>query len=114
MAWKFSDIRHFILTSLKAILKGEFLLRANVGRYFIHVIYTFLLFVIIIWISLKTEATMARVEQNRAAITELEIEQSQMVFDLSSASRRSTVESNLERLGSNVAEPEKPAFKIKR
>ena len=54
MAWKLSDIRHFLLNSLKAMLKGEFLLRANVGRYFIHVLYTFFLFVVIIWISLKT------------------------------------------------------------
>jgi len=71
MAWKLSDIRHFLLNSLKAMLKGEFLLRANVGRYFIHVLYTFFLFVVIIWISLKTEATMAKVEKNRTVINEL-------------------------------------------
>lgn len=112
MAWKLSDIRHFLLNSLKAMLKGEFLLRANVGRYFIHVLYTFFLFVVIIWISLKTEATMAKVEKNRTIINELEIEQSQMIFDLASAGRRSTVESNLVRLGSAVTEPGNPAYRI--
>lgn len=60
MTWKFSDLARLLKNSLVAVLKGEFLLRLNVGRYFVHVMYTFLLFGLIIWLSLMTESTMAR------------------------------------------------------
>lgn len=113
MGWKIADIRGFLKNSLVAVLKGEFLLRLNVGRYFIHVLYTFLLLVAAIWISLKTEATMARVEENRNTISELEIEQAQMIYDLSRARRRTTVDSRLEVLGSKVGEAGKPAYELK-
>ena len=46
--WKLADIGLFFKNSFTAVLKGEFLLRLNVGRYFIHIAYTFLLFGLII------------------------------------------------------------------
>ena len=38
--WKLADVGAFFKNSFSAILKGEFLLRLNVGRYFIHIVYT--------------------------------------------------------------------------
>ena len=112
--WKIADIGLFITNSFKAVLKGEFLLRLNIGRYFIHIAYTFLLFGLVIWCSLMIETTMSKVEKNKAVLKELEIVHSQKVFELVGVSRRSSVEQMLGQLGSNVKEAEKPATVVKR
>ena len=112
--WKIADIGLFIKNSFKAVLKGEFLLRLNIGRYFVHIAYTFLLFGLVIWFSLMIETTMSKVEKNKAVLKELEIVHSQKVFELVNVSRRSSVEQMLGQLGSNVKEAEKPATVVKR
>ena len=109
-----ADIRTVLKNSLLAIVKGEFLLRLNIGRYFVHIIYAFLLFAAAIWMSLMIEDTMAEVEKNKEEIQELEITNSQLVFDLARSERRSEVETRLGELGSKVREPEKPATVIGR
>ena len=111
-AWKFSDIGRLLRNSFIAVLKGEFLLRLNVGKYFVHVMYTFLLFAVIIWLSLMTESTMARVEEAKAVLKELEIENSELTYEAAKAERRTTVEARLKALGSEVAEPMKPAVEL--
>ncbi|MCR5841885.1 MAG: hypothetical protein K6G86_07385 [Bacteroidales bacterium] len=112
--WKIADIGLFFKNSFRAMLKGEFLLRLNVGRYFIHIAYTFLLFGLIIWFSLMIETTMSKVEKNKAVLKELEIVHSQKVFEVVNVSRRSSVQEMLERMGSQVTEPDKPAAVVKR
>ena len=112
--WKIADIGMFFKNSIQAILKGEFLLRLNIGRYFIHIAYTFLLFGLIIWFSLMIETTMSKVEKNKAVLKELEIVHSQKVFEVVNVSRRSSVQEMLERMGSQVTEPDKPAAVVKK
>ncbi len=107
--WKLSDIRVLLKNVFTAVMKGEFLLRLNVGRYFIHIIYTFFLFAMVIWISLSIETTMSKVESNKATLKELEIANSQKYYDIAKATGRSTVESRLKELGSEVGEAQKPA-----
>ena len=107
--WKIADIGRFLKNSFVAILKGEFLLRLNVGKYLIHIAYTFFLFGMIIWTSLRIETTMAKVESNKKVLRELEIAHSQKVYDVVNVSRRSTVEQQLIRLGSEVREADAPA-----
>lgn len=111
--WKIADIWTFIKNSFTAILKGEFLLRLNIGRYFVHIVYTFFLFAMVIWLSLMIETSMAKVEKNKAILRELEIQHSQKAFEVVKLSRRSEVESELKRLGSNIGEPQKPATVLK-
>ena len=112
--WKLSDIGLFFKNSIQAILKGEFLLRLNIGRYFVHIAYTFLLFGLVIWFSLMIETTMSKEEKNKAVLKELEIVHSQKVFEVVNVSRRSSVQEMLERMGSQVTEPDKPAAVVKR
>lgn len=112
--WKIADIGLFFTNSFRAVLKGEFLLRLNVGRYFIHIAYTFLLFGLIIWVSLMIETTMSKVEKNKLTLKELEIVHSQKVFEVVNVSRRSSVEQMLGEMGSKVTEAEKPATTVKR
>lgn len=99
----------FIKNSPGAILKGEFLLRLGVSRYFVHILYLFLLFGLVIWISLSIDSTLCKVESNKAVIKELEIVNSQKTFDVVSLRRRSSVREILKNLGSEVSEAEKPA-----
>ena len=37
--WKIQDVGRLLKESVKAILHGQFLLRLNIGRYFIHIVY---------------------------------------------------------------------------
>ena len=111
--WKIQDIGIWLKNSFRAILKGEFLLRLDVGRYFIHIVYTFFLFAMIIWISLMIEGTMNKVERNKATLRELEIIHTQKTFEVVSLSRRATVNSMLQQMGSKVTEPQNPAIVLK-
>ena len=113
MRWKLSDIGTFFKNSFVAVLKGEFLLRLNIGRYFVHIAYTFLLFGLIIWLSLMIETTMAKVEKNKLTLRELEIEHSAKTFEVVSLSRRTTVEEMLKAMGSDVGEPTGPATELR-
>ncbi len=111
--WKIQDVGTWLKNSFRAILKGEFLLRLDVGRYFIHIVYTFFLFAMIIWISLMIESTMNKVERNKAILHEMEIVNTQKTFEVVSLSRRSTVNEMLQKMGSKVSEPQNPATVLK-
>ncbi|MCR5327141.1 MAG: hypothetical protein K6E37_10420 [Bacteroidales bacterium] len=111
--WKIQDLGQGLKNSFRAILKGEFLLRLNVGRYFIHIVYTFFLIAMVIWISLMIESTMTKVERNKAILHELEIVHTQKTFDVVKLTRRSTVNDMLQQMGSKVTEPADPATRLK-
>lgn len=111
--WRIQDLGQGLKNSFRAILKGEFLLRLNVGRYFIHIVYTFFLIAMIIWISLMIESTMTKVERNKAVLRELEIVHTQKVFDVVKLTRRSSVNDMLQEMGSKVTEPVNPATRLK-
>ncbi len=107
--WKIQDLGRGLRNSLKAMLRGEFLLRLNVGKYFVHIVYVFFLFAMVIWISLMIENTMTKVERSKAVLQETEIVHTQKVFDLVSLSKRSSVRQLLEEKGSKLTEPTEPA-----
>ena len=109
--WKISDLGKLLLNSLQAVLKGEFLLRLNIGRYFIHILYTFLLFA---RISLMIDGTLTRVERNKATLEELEITCNQKTYEMVSLCRRSTVEQSLIRMGSELRDREKPVMELQK
>ena len=88
-------------------------MRMNVGKYFVHIVFTFFLMTLVIWISLMIEGTMAKVEKNKKVIENLRIENAQKMYEAESLMRRSTVEANLGRMGSEVKEPEKRATVLK-
>lgn len=90
------------------------MLRFHVNRYFIHIIYTFFLFWVSIWLSLKIEKTLTKVEDNRKTLEDMEIYHAQKTVELVRLGRMSVVQEMLEEKGSDVAVPEKPAERIKR
>lgn len=112
--WKVQDVGRLIKDSLLAILHGQFLLRLNIGRYFIHIIYTFFLFSLLIWFSLRVDTTLTKVETNQKIIKELEIKHSNMEFELRTLNRRTAIDELLQKSGSKVTEPEEPATVLKK
>lgn len=107
--WKISDVGRFLRESLIAIIKGEFLLRLNIGRYFLHIVYIFFLCGMVIWTSLMIDSTLTEVEKNKREIRELEIVHSQKQYELTTLDRRTEVEARLRKMGSAVSGPVKPA-----
>ena len=98
--------------SLVAIWRGEFLLRLRAGRFLAHILYTFLLFGLIIWVSLLIDTSMNTIEKNEKRISELRMEQSILKFEMTRATGRAAVGRRLEKMGSPLREPEKNATLI--
>jgi len=111
--WKFSDVGEWLKNAFLATIKGEFLLRLHVSKYFIHIIYTFFLFFISIWLSLKIEKTLTKVEENRKVLEDMEIYHAQKTVELVSLGRMTTVQEMLGKTGSEVGMPDEPPTRIK-
>ncbi len=111
--WKLADIGLWLKNAFLATIKGEFLLRLHVNKYFIHIIYTFFLFWVSIWLSLKIEKTLTRVEENRKALQDIEIYHAQKTVELAGMGRMSKIEDILRDKGSELTIPNKPADRIK-
>ena len=114
MKWKIQDVGRLLKDCFLAILKGQFLLRLNIGRYFIHIVYVFFLFAMLIWYSLRVDSTLSRIESNKKLLKELEIKHSNMEFELRTLNRRITIDEMLQKSGSKVTETEAPATVLKK
>ena len=111
--FRFRDLWVLVRNSFKAILKGEFILRLNLGRYFIHIASCILLVAMTIWISLMIVSTMTRVQKNRRTLEQQQNEIAALTYKMAKATRRTEVEKKLEEMGSKLREPTKPAKQIK-
>jgi hypothetical protein len=109
-----SQIRQVLTDTLKALFKGEFLLRIGADKYFIHIMYAFLLALVMIWLSLRIDTTLIAVEKNKAVLNELNIEYAEKTGELGKMNRISTVEQQLRDLGSPLEIPRKPAVTVRR
>ena len=111
--WRFADVGSWLTNAFFAAIRGEFLLRLHVSKYFIHIIYTFFLFWVSIWLSLKIEKTLTKVEENRKVLQDVEIYHAQKTVELAGMGRMSKIEDMLKDKGSALGVPQKPADKIK-
>ncbi len=112
--WKVSDISEILRNGFNAIIHGNLLLRLNVGKYFMHIAYTFLLFWILIFESLMAENALGKVERGKEKLHEMEIVLADKTFEAAMSSRRSAVIDKLHELGSRLEEPQAPATVIKK
>ena len=110
--WKISDIGRLLANSLMAILKGEFIMRLKIDKYFPQIAWTFLLFALMILFSLKVDMTLGKVEENKKLLHEYEVTYTQKKYELITLGRRSTVSKALQDAASDVAEPTKPAITL--
>ncbi len=104
---KFKDI-------LKSIISGNILISLGVNRLFPYILYAFLLGWLSIWMSYKMERTMAVAEENRDKLETIRIYHAQKTCEYVGFDRISGVEEMLEKKGSDVKAPTKPADVIKK
>ena len=112
--WKLSDLGVFLGNSFMAIVKGQFLMRLRIDKYFIHIVYVFFLMAMLILISLGVENSQGKVEENKKIIKELQIVWSDKTFEAAGRSSRSAVEKRLKEMGSPLGEPMQNATVIKK
>ena len=108
-----SDIGQLLKNSVKAIFEGEFLLRLRIGRWFVHIVFVFIVIAVTIWISLLIDNTLTKVERGKTVIAEQESVIAMRTYELSSLTRRSAAEKHLKEMGSGLAEPTHPAIELK-
>ena len=99
---------------LKALGKGELLLRLRADKYYVHLLYIFLLAWLTIFISLRIDKTLLKMEQNKKTIEDMEIRNTQKRSALIEIKGISNVMKRLEEQGSTVAIPEESATIIKK
>lgn len=96
---------------IKSFTNGEFLLTIGLDRYIIHVIYTFLLIMLAIWIGIRVEKTFIRVQTNKKELNELKIRNYELNFLIEELNSTALIEQKLEEAGSTLHRPNKPARK---
>ena len=96
----------------RALGKGELLLSIGAHKYYMHILYLFVLAWISILLSLKVDGTLTRVEENKTALKDLEIYHAEKEAELVRLHSASTTAKRLKQLGSDVTLPGQPAIKI--
>lgn len=99
---------------IKAIGKGELLIRLRVHKLLPYILYVFMLSMISIFMSYKAEQTMLKREKNKRRLETLQIFYAQKTCEIVSLDRISTVETLLMGMESELRQPEKPASVIKK
>ncbi len=99
---------------MRSLRNGEFLLKIGADKFYIHIMYLFLLMWLSILLSLKVDKTLSRVGDNKAAIEELRIYHSQKEAQLVKLHSASAAEKRLREMGSPVSIPKEPATIVKR
>lgn len=112
--FSFKSILRAIIEITRSIARGDTLIRMRVDKLFPYILYLFILGWISIWMSLKAESAMHKVETNKATIENLKIEHVGKTYEMVRLTRISTIEEKLKQAGSQVQAPEKPATTIKR
>ena len=98
----------------RALGKGTLLLSMGAHKYYMHILYLFILAWISILLSLKVDGTLTRVEENKVVLHDLEIYRAEKEAELVRLHSASSAEKRLKELGSEVTLPAQPAIKIDR
>ncbi len=103
-----------IKNSFKALRNGEFLLRIRADKYYLHIMYLFLLMWLSILLSLRVDKTLAAAGRNKAEIEQLRILHSQKEAELVRLQSASELDRRLGKMGSKVTMPTEPAKLLKK
>ena len=99
---------------LVAVLRGELLLRMKVDKVFLHIVYLLFIVWTTLFVNLKIEQTMLKVEKNRQEIETLKIYYAQKSCELAAFDRIGKVQEMLQKMGSDVSLPSKPGAVIEK
>lgn len=95
-----------------ASFRGELLMRMGCDKVFAHIVYTFMLFWIMILLNIMVENTLSKVEKNKEVLTEMQIYHTEKMVQLAGMGRITKTGKILESKGSQVTFPQKPAARI--
>lgn len=98
-----------VSTVIKSILSGDILLLLRVDRLLPYILFLFALGWINIFLNYMVEQTMVKVENNKIQLENYRIYHAQKTYEFVKMGRISTVDEMLEKAGSEVSSPEKPA-----
>lgn len=101
-----------VKTVLKSILRGDILLLLRVDRLLPYILVLFVLGWINIFLNYKIEQVMVQVEANKAILEDYRIYHAQKTYQFVKMGRISTVEDMLDKGGSELSAPVKPAETI--
>lgn len=101
-----------VSTVLKSILRGDILLLLRVDRLLPYILVLFVLGWINIFLNYKIEQVMVQVEANKAILEDYRIYHAQKTYQFVKMGRISTVEDMLDKGGSQLTAPAKPAETI--
>ena len=96
----------------KSILNGDILLLHRVDRLLPYILVLFVMGWVNILLNYKIEQTMVKVESNKVILENYKIYHAQKTYEFVRSGRISTVEEMLEKGGSQVKTPVKPAETI--
>ncbi len=111
---KAKNIAVAIKNIIVSIGRADLLIRMKAHKLFPFILYTFFLAWLSIWLSWQAETTMLEVEKNKKTLETLRIQHAQKTGEIVSLDRISTLEKLLEKSGSDVKIPVKPADRIKK
>ena len=98
----------------RSLRNGEFLLRIRADKYYVHIMYLFLLMWVTILLSLQVDKTLARVGDNEETLKTLRIHHAEKEAALVKLRSASAAEIRLHELGSAITMPNEPASVIKK
>ena len=101
-----------IKTVIKSIFSGDILMLLRVDRLLPYILFLFVLGWINIFLNYKIERTLVEVENNKVLLENYKIYHAQKTYQFVKMGRISTIEDMLEKGGSKVGTPEKPAETI--
>lgn len=105
--------RASVKTVIKSILSGDILLLLRVDRALPYILFLFILGWANIFLNYTIEQTMVKVEKNKDILEDLKNEHAEKVYKFIKAGKQTNVKKMLEKAGSEVTIPEKPATIIK-
>ena len=98
-----------VSTVIKSILSGDILLLLRVDRLLPYILFLFALGWINIFLNYMVEQTMVKVENNKVQLENYKIYHAQKTYEFVKMGRISTVDEMLNKAGSEVSSPKKPA-----
>ena len=99
---------------LRALRNGELLLRIRADKYYMHIMYLFLLMWVTILLSLQVDKTLTKAGDNQAVIDQLRIYHGEKEAALVKLHSASAAETRLKELGVDISLPQEPATIIKK
>jgi hypothetical protein len=106
--------RASVKTVMKSILSGDILLLMRVDRALPYILFLFVLGWVNIFLNYSIEQTMAKVEKNKKVMEYYRNDYANKTYEFVKSGKVSNVKTMLEKAGSDVTTPEKPAVIIRK